>query len=74
MKGATVPHRGMLADNVLKLRGRDALSMVGNPSMVGKDANGYIVGWHYGDCDVLLAYWNGAYRVREVVKVVEGVV
>lgn len=66
MKPATIIRKGMSADNVLKLRGRSAEWQTVPPTMEGKDDNGFIVGWHYLDCDVILSRWNGCYRVKEV--------
>lgn len=52
---------GMLADNLLKLHGRDAEYATMAPTAEGEDAV-----WHYTDCEVLLRYWDGAWRVKEV--------
>ena len=66
MKPATIIRPGMSADNVLKLRGRSAQWAVAPPSMEGHDDEGFIIAWHYIDCDVILSRWNGCYRVKEV--------
>ena len=68
MKPSTIPHRGMLADNVLKLRGRSVFEMIADPSLLGRDTNGNLQPvFHYEDCDVILGYWEGGFRVKEVV-------
>ena len=66
MKPATIIRQGMMADEVLKLRGRSAEFAVTEPSLEGKDDEGFVVAWHYIDCDVVLHRRNGCYRVKEV--------
>ena len=67
-KAATIPHIGTLADNVLKLRGRSVEFVIAPPTELDRDGQGYVVAWHYEDCDVILHYRQNAYRVREVVR------
>ena len=52
---------GMTADNLLKIHGRDAEYAVDLPTPEGD----YCV-WHYVDCDVVMAYYDGAWRVKEI--------
>ena len=58
---------GMLADDVLKMRGRNVGFAVAAPEWIeyGKSAK-----WHYADCTVTLARdgEDGPYRVIEVVE------
>ena len=51
----------MLADNLLKLHGRDAEYATEAPTKEGDNAV-----WHYVDCDVVLRYYDNAWRVKEV--------
>ena len=66
MRIATTVHTGLRADEVLKMRGRSVEFAVQRPTMEGRDENGFIIAWHYEDCDVVLHWYNGCYRVKEV--------
>ena len=66
MRAATTIREGVKADEVLKMRGRSSEFAVNRPTMEGKDENGHIIAWHYEDCDVVLHWRNGCYRVKEV--------
>jgi hypothetical protein len=72
MKVASAVRVGMPADDVLKMRGRSSEYAIAVPTEVDKDEMGYVVAWHYFDCDVLLHWRNGCYRVREVLDVQPG--
>lgn len=69
MKVASAVRVGMKADEVLKMRGRSREYAIEMPTEVGKDEEGYVVAWHYFDCDVILHRRNGCYRVREILDV-----
>ena len=58
---------GMLADDVLKMRGRDITHSSAPPQWV---KYGTSVKWYYADCSVLLARdgEDGPYRVIEVTE------
>ena len=58
--------RGMMADELLEIPGREAKRAVRQPTRIGQDDNGLIVLWHYEDCDVVLRWWDGCYRVYAV--------
>jgi hypothetical protein len=57
---------GMKADEVLKMKGRGKADAIAMPTILNDDAEGKVVAWHYVDCDVLLHWRLGCYRVREV--------
>ena len=57
---------GMKADTVLKLPERSAQWAVASPTSEEKDDYGFIIEWHYADCDVVLHWRDGCYRVKEV--------
>lgn len=61
-----LPRIGIRADDLLKMKGRSKDDAIAMPTPVGKDENGYVVAWHYKDCDVILHRKLGHYRVREV--------
>jgi hypothetical protein len=63
---ATPVRPGMKADEVLKMNGRSAQWAVANPTSEEQDEFGFIIEWHYADCDVVLHWRDGCYRVREV--------
>ena len=69
MKVASAVRIGTPADDVLKMRGRSAEYAIEVPTAVGEDEWGHVVAWHYFDCDVILHWRNGCYRVREVLDV-----
>lgn len=69
MKVASAVRVGMPADDVLKMRGRSVEYAIAAPTEVDKEEEGYVVAWHYFDCDVILHRRNGCYRVREVLDV-----
>ena len=56
----------MKADDVLKLPQRSAHWAVANPTSEEEDEYGFIIEWHYIDCDVVLHWRDGCYRVKEV--------
>jgi hypothetical protein len=66
MRAASLVREGMRADEVLKMRGRSTECMPSRPTGEGKDEHGWIIAWHYDDCDVILHRRNGCYRVKEV--------
>lgn len=66
MKAATIPHIGATGDTVLKMRGRSAEFAVAPPTLLGEDNEGFLIAWHYEDCDVILHRRKGGYRVKEV--------
>lgn len=56
---------GMLADDVLKMRGRSVGYAVAAPEWI---VQGRSVRWHYADCSVVLERdgEDGPYRVKEI--------
>ena len=54
MKVASAVRVGMPADEVLKMRGRSSEFAIAAPTEVDKDEEGYVVAWHYFDCDASL--------------------
>jgi hypothetical protein len=66
MTGAPLPSLGMEANMVLRIPGRTREFAVAEPTYVGNDGTGMVWAWHYMDCDLILHYRDGAYRVREV--------
>lgn len=64
----SIPRIGIRADEVLKMKGRSKDDAIAMPTKLGEDEGGYIVAWHYTDCDVILHRRLGHYRVREVVE------
>jgi len=68
-KRAVSPVRiGLLADEVLKLRGREAEHSIAAPTILEIDGQGHIAKavWYYADCDVVLEHDGQAFRVHEV--------
>ena len=68
MRIASTVRIGTKADEVLKMRGRSGDVQVAYPSYVGKDGQGFVVAWHYEDCDIILHRREGCYRVKEVLR------
>jgi hypothetical protein len=52
---------GMLVDNLLKLDKRNADYATMAPTAEGKNCV-----YHYVDCEVVLSYWDNAWRVKDV--------
>lgn len=66
-KPPAIPHVGLPADELLKMRGRGQEQILEWPSpIMGMDAEGLLIDWHYEDCTVRLHRRGGRYRVAEV--------
>ena len=57
---------GMPVDELLKMKGRSVKDATLPPTNLGRDDEGFIVAYHYEDCDVLVRRWNNMYRVDRV--------
>ena len=57
---------GMLADEVLKLKGRGTESATRLPRVKERDEEGFVVEWCYPDCTVEMRHRGGRYRVAKV--------
>ena len=65
-KTATLPHVGLAADELLKLRNRAKEDSTAPATFRGHDSHGLLVTRHFADCDIDLYYRKNYYRVAAI--------